>query len=425
MYKRVISWFTLGMMLLVLAGGSFILTNVGIAQEKITLHFTEGKDIKREAVDAMIKLYESRNPNIQIVFVEGPAGAAAMHDRNVTMFAAADGSIDVINIDVIWPPEFASPGWLMPLDEHFPPEEQKKYVPAMIDAQTVGGHIYGVPYINDIGNFYYRRDILEEAGMDAPDTWMDLVKICQKLQDPPELFGFITDFSRGEQLSCNFVEYLWSNNGEFLDKTGKKVLFNEEEGVEALQFMVDLIHKYKIVQPGILTMTLDEGRTIFTEGHAIFHRNWNYVWNLAEDDPGSKIVGTVGVDVIPRFPQGEHATCLGGWSHSVNNFSKHKDEAAKFAVFMSGWEVQKHRALYGLQTPTILKLLTEPDVVAKRPVYPRLMEIAYGARSRPKSPFYSQISDIIQGELHEALLLGKTVKETLDSAAKEIESIIQ
>jgi len=410
--------------LVAFAFASLLNASFVVAQEKITLHFTEGKDIKREAVDAMIKLYESRNPNIDIVFVEGPAGAAAMHDRNVTMFAAADGSIDVINIDVIWPPEFAPPGWLMPLDKYFPPEEQKKHVPAMIDAQTVDGHIYGIPYINDIGNFYYRKDILEKVGIELPETWMDLVKTSQKLQNPPGLFGFITDFSRGEQLTCNFVEYLWSNNGEFLDETGKKVLFNKKEGVEALQFMVDLVHKYKIVQPGILTMTLDEGRTIFTEGHAIFHRNWNYVWNIAQD-PESKIVGKVGVNVIPRFPQGEHATCLGGWSHSVNNFSKHKDEAAKFAAFMSSWEVQKYRALYGLQTPTILKLLTEPDVVAKHSVYPRLMEIAYGARSRPKSPFYAQISDILQGELHEALLLRKTPKEALDSVAEEIKSVIE
>ena len=411
--------------LVAFASGLLLNASFVVAQEKITIHFTEGKDIKREVVDEMIKLYESRNPHIDIVFVEGPAGAAAMHDKFVAMFAARDSSIDVINIDVIWPPEFAPAGWLMPLEEHFPPEEQKKYVPAMIDAQTVDEHIYGVPYINDIGNFYYRKDILEKAGMEVPNTWMDLVKVSQKLQNPPELFGFIADFERGEQLTCNFVEYLWSNNGEFLDKTGRKALFNKNRGVEAVQFMIDLVHKYKIVQPGILSMSLDEGRRIFTEGHAVFHRNWNYVWNIAQDDPESKIAGKVGVDIIPRFPQGEHATCLGGWSHSVNNFSKHKDEAAKFAVFMSGWEVQKHRALYGLQTPTILKLLTEPDVVAKRPVYPRLMEIAYTAQPRPKSPFYTQISDILQGELQEALLQNKTAKEALDSAVEEIESIIK
>jgi ABC-type glycerol-3-phosphate transport system substrate-binding protein len=73
----------------------------------------------------------------------------------------------------------------------------------------------------------------------------------------------------------------------------------------------------------------------------------------------------------------------------------------------------------------ILKLLTEPDVVAKHPVYPRLMEIAYGARARPKTPFYAQISDILRGELHEALLRRKSAKEALDSVAEEIESIIE
>jgi len=393
------------------------------AQDKITLHFSAHIDHWGN-IAAMMKLYESRNPNIDIVWIDEPEGADTHHDRDVTMFAAKDGSLDVIVIDVIWPPEFAPAGWLMPLDEYFPPEEQKKHVPAMIDAQTVGGHIYGIPYLNDIGNFYYRRDILEDAGIEVPDTWMDLVNASQKLQNPPELFGFIPCFWKEQQLSCNFVEYLWSNGGEYLDKTGKEVLFTNKEGVEALQFMVDLVNKYKITQTGVLSMSLDEGRTIFTEGHAVFHRNWNYVWNMAQGED-SKIAGKIGVDAIPRFPGGEHVTCLGGWSHSVNNFSEHKDEAAKFAVFMSSWEVQKYRALNGLRTPTILKLLSDPDVVAKHPVYPRLMEIAYGARARPKTPFYTQVSDIIQKEMHEALLQRKSAKEALDAAAEEIEFVIQ
>lgn len=398
-------------------------SSFAVAQDKITLRFSAHTDHWGNIAE-MMRLYESRHPNIQIVWVDEPEGADVHHDRDVTMFAARDGSLDVIVIDVIWPPEFAPAGWLMPLDKYFPPEEQKQHVPAMIDAQTVGGHIYGIPYLNDIGNFYYRRDILEDAGMGVPDTWMDLVEICQKLQNPPKLFGFVPCFWKEQQLSCNFVEYLWSNGGEYLDETGKKVLFNEEEGVEALQFMVDLVHKYEVTQTGVLSMSLDEGRTIFTEGHAIFHRNWNYVWNMAQG-PESKIAGKIGVDEVPRFSGGKHVTCLGGWSHSVNNFSKHKDEAAKFAVFMSSWEVQKYRALHGLRTPTILKLLTDPDVVAKHPVYPRLMEIAYGARARPKSPFYVQMSDIIQKEMHEALLQDKTAKEALDAAAEEIEFVIQ
>jgi len=396
--------------------------SVSFAQGKVTLHYWTHPD-EWGNIAKMIKLYEKRNPDIDVIQVDHPTGADAYHDQCVTMFAAEDDSIDVLVTDVIWPPEFAAAGWLMPLDDYFPPEEQKKHVPAMIDAQTVNGHIYGIPYLNDIGLFYYRKDLLEEAGMSVPDTWMQMVEICQKLQNPPELYGFVPCFWKEQQLSCNFVEYLWSNGGEYLDKENQEILFNQKEGVEALQFMIDLVHKYKVTHPGVLTMSLDEGRTVFTEGHAIFHRNWNYVWPISQG-PESKIAGKVGVDLIPRFKGGEHVTCLGGWSNSVNNFSKHKDEAAKFAKFMSSWEVQKYRALHGLRTPTILHLLTEPDVVAKHPVYPRIQEVAYGARSRPKTPFYVQISDILQTEMHKALNLEKSPKEALDAAAEEIKALL-
>jgi multiple sugar transport system substrate-binding protein len=396
---------------------------LSLAQGKITLSFMDHAD-PRGVNAKIIKLYESRNPNVKVEYIQTPAGGAdRVHDKQATMMAAGDGSIDIINTDVIWPPEFAAAGWLLPLDDVFPPEVQKQYVPAMIDAQTVGGHIYGFPYLNDIGNFYYRKDILEQAGADVPETWFDLVEVSQKLQRQPDLIGYIATFFPDQQLMCNYTEYLWSNNGEFFDSTGKKIMFTSPQSVEAVQFMVDLIHKYKIVQPGITTMGLDDGRKIFTEGKAIFHRNWNYAWARSQS-PESKIAGKVGLDKVPRFPNGPFATTLGGWSFSVNRFTKYKKESAELAKFLGGWDAQKIRAIEGERTPTILKLLNDPDVVAVYPVYPRMMDTAYGAKARPKSPFYTQISDIFQKELSQALILRKTPRQALQDAAREIEPII-
>jgi multiple sugar transport system substrate-binding protein len=390
----------------------------------VTLRYMEHAD-RFNIAPKLNAMFEEKHPNVKVEFVLNPQqGADYVHNKLVTMLAAKDGTIDVFLTDVIWPPELAAAGWLLPLDDWFTPELQKQHVAAMIDAQTVGGHVYGVPTLNDIGHFFYRVDLLEGGGMKVPVFWQDMVEIAQKLQGP-NMIGYAACFYPDQQLICNYVEYLWSNGGEFLDVTGKKVRFTEKASVDAVQFMVDLVNKYKVVQPGITTMVLDDGRVIFTEGRAVFHRNWNYAYSMGMEHPESKIKGKVGTSVVPRFQNGPHSTCLGGWSYSVNAFTKNKELAVELAMFFGGPEVQKIRALEADRTPTILSLLGDPDVLQKYPVYKAWQTEADKAKARPKSPFYTQLSDIFQRELQEALLMRKTPAEAMKAAADEITQIIQ
>ena len=92
----------------------------------------------------LIREFERQNPDIAIVLDERPEVGSLVHDKYVTMLASGDPSVDIYSIDVIWPPEFAEAGWLEPLDDIFPPSEQEKYIPSMIDACTINGHIYGI-----------------------------------------------------------------------------------------------------------------------------------------------------------------------------------------------------------------------------------------------------------------------------------------
>lgn len=397
------------------------------AQEPIVIRYMSNTDDLPGVNDEIKAVFEAQNPGITIEYVAMPQGGAAdqVHDKYVTMLAAGDGSIDVFSSDVIWPPELAAAGWLLPLDEWFSKEEQAKYIPAMIDAQTINGHIYGVPWMTDFGALYYRKDLLEEAGLEPPKTWQEMVEIAQKFHNPPDMFGYVSNFKADQQLMCEYVEFLHSNGGRFLDESGTKILFTEPESVEAIQFMSDMVNTYKIVQPGITTMGVDEGRTIFTEGRAVFHRNWLYVWALAEHHEASKVKGKVGVMLLPTFKEGMNTSTLGGWSFSVNAFTEHKEEAVKAALFLGGPEAQKIRALKSNRVPPYLPVLNDPDVVAKNPVYLEMAKFANNIKSRPKTPFYTQISDIFQAELQEAILMRKTPEEAVNDAAEEIEPLLE
>ena len=72
-----------------------------------------------------------------------------------------------------------------------------------------------------------------------------------------------------------------------------------------------------------------------------------------------------------------------------------------------------------------MPMLNDPEVVEKNPVYLEMAKFANFIKSRPKTPFYTQISDIFQAELQEAILMRKTPEEAVQDAAEEIEPLLE
>ena len=62
---------------------------------------------------------------------------------------------------------------------------------------------------------------------------------------------------------------------------------------------------------------------------------WGYVWNRLENDADSKVKGKIGVATLPHDQGGKSATCIGGWQVAVSAYSKNKQEAVKFARYLS------------------------------------------------------------------------------------------
>jgi ABC-type glycerol-3-phosphate transport system substrate-binding protein len=375
--------------------------------------------------EAMAKQFEQANAGVKVNVVYGPSTEDQYHDKMVTLLAAKDSSIDVFDTDVIWPPEMALPGWMAPLDAYLSPALRKKYSPSMIDAQTFNGHLVGIPYYMDSGHLIYRKDLLDAHGFQAPKTWAELAHQAQVITKANKgLYGYVADWSKNEQLSDNFFEFIWSNGGDLLDSHGK-VVINSPQNVEAVQMMKDFITKYQIMAPGVLSIGLEPGRTLFTEGHAVFHRNWGYAYGLSENAAaGSKIVGKADVTTLPGFHAGSGTGCTGGWSYSVNAFGKNIAIASKFAQFMGSPKLETYEALHGQDPAAYLPALTDPQVAAKYPAYPKYVPAYASARSRPKTPFYNQISTMVQINVGAALAGSASPKDALDQAARQIQRVV-
>jgi multiple sugar transport system substrate-binding protein len=370
----------------------------------------------------IISRFETENPAYRVEMVEGPASGDTRENMYSTAFMGKEDTYDLVYMDVVWMPKFAAQGWLRPLDDWFTKEMRKEFLPGEISGSTYKGKLYRIPIQSDGGVLYYRKDLLEAKGIKPPQTWAELVAAAKKLQSPPDLWGFVFQGKQYEGLVCAFLEMVWGNGGDLVNDKGE-VVIDQPKAVEALQELVDAIHKDKITPQAVLTYQEEESRHAFQEGKAVFLRNWPYVWNLFQDEK-SQVKGKVGQITMVHGPGQKGAATLGGWGYGVSAFSKNPEAAWKFAEFSSRPENQKIAYLKGGILPTRKAVFSDADVLQKSPHLKELGKVLGFARPRPVLPFYARVSDALQLHVSSALSGQEAPQEALSAAAKEIRSVL-
>ena len=386
--------------------------------EKVKLIVARGQDATGATLK-IVEAFEAEHPNIDVEFREMPSDTGQSHDQYVTMFSAQSSEIDILDLDVIWPAEFAQAGYLLPLDRFIEQDkiEMDKYIKGAVAAGNFNGQQWAMPKFIDTGLLFYRTDLVKEA----PKTWDDLLKAAAaaKTQGGTQ-FGYVMQAKQYEGLVCNFIEFAASYGGKVLDDKGN-VTINSPETVKGLKKMIE-VAKSSLVPSNVTTFTEPESATAFLEGQSPFIRNWPYQFALAQDEKQSKIVGKVAVAPLPAGDAGSAAT-LGGWMSGINKNTKHPKEAWEFLKFMNGEKGQKISATAGGNAPTFLPLYEDADVQKASPLFANkdFVNGISAAVPRPTSPVYPKISEVIQIEVSKAI----AGQQSAEDAVKNMETKIK
>ena len=403
------------------------LTGPALASAGETLRFVTWKTEIPQAWDQAIAGFEKENPGVKIVREIGPQSSTQIHDLITQKLKNRDTEMDLFVMDVIWPGEFASAGWALPLDRYFARAEQEKFLEAPIEANRYRGEIFGVPIFIDAGLLYYRKDLLEKYGVSPPRTWPEMVQHAKTIlarEQDPHLVGFSGQFKQYEGLVCNMMEYILSNGGALWDEKRLKSAISAPPAVEAVRFVRDQIIG-QISHRGVLAYEEPESMTLFTEGKAIFHRNWPYTWNISNDPQRSTIAGKVGMMPLPSFPAGKGAATLGGWQLAISRFSKKQDLAWRFVSFMTSEAIQKRITMATGRAPTRSALYQDPQVVGKFPQLKSLLETFKQAVPRPTTPVYVPLSNIMQRFFSSALALPDSdIERRAAVAARDMDRVL-
>ena len=371
--------------------------------------------------------FERLNPGIKVVSEIGPQSSTQLHDLLTQKLRNRDTRLDVFVMDVIWPAEFASAGWALPLDRYIAGDERRNFLPAPLAANEYRGRLYGLPLFIDAGLLYYRKDLLQKHALQPPRTWPEVVahaKAILAAERDPRLVGFSAQFKQYEGLVCNMMEYILGNSGALWDEKRMVSALEQPAALAAVRFVRDHIVG-EISHRGVLAYEEPESLALFTQGQAIFHRNWPYAWSVANDQETSKIAGRVGMMPLPGFSPGSGAAALGGWQIGVSRFSRQPDWAWRLAAFLTGPQVQKRIALATGRAPTRVALYEDPEIRNKLPQIDALLETFRQAVPRPTTPVYAPLSNIMQRYFSTALASpGQAIDRRAALAGREMNRVL-
>jgi multiple sugar transport system substrate-binding protein len=396
------------------------------ADPPVTIVFKHAKHPRYAYLANLIRQFEAEHPGIRVREEILPASTDEQHQFYVINLAGRAADFDVIDMDIIWVPEFARAGWLLELTERITPEELAPLNPAALEADRSDGRLWAVPWFVDAGMLFYRRDLLEKHGFEPPATYPELLEQAKQIlagEDNPRLAGFVWQGLQYEGLVCTALEFIRGNGSDVLDGAGQPNL-RAAATIEALEFVDALIRRHRVSPPLVSTLNEEAARHIFQSGRAVFMRNWPYVWRLMNQE-GSPVAGRVGMTLVPHFPGHVSAPTMGGFHLGVNAFSRHPEEALAFLRFMIRSEAQKQILLNVGVLPAHRAVLHDPEVLAALPHLEQLIPALERVRPRPVTPYYLMISQILQPELSAIVAGIRTPDAAMRIADRQVRHLLE
>jgi N,N'-diacetylchitobiose transport system substrate-binding protein len=349
---------------------------------------------------------------------------AEAHDKFTTSIAGGT-TPDVAEVGTTWTPEFADAGALMDLTQQVEDAGlSDDLVPGLVEAGTVDGSLYGMPWYAGVRSVIYRTDIFEAAGVEIPTTWDELVSAGEKLKahDPK-----LIPFPIAGDSEYGVYPFIWGNGGEIaVEEDGSWTsTIDSPESQEGIQFYTDIALEHGLSTPAATTWDEVDLSDAFGRGEVgmMISGNWT-PGALVEANPD--LEGKIGAFPIPGKESGTLSPSFLGGSHlSVFEGTDNADLAFAFVRLMSTGEFAK---LWGNQSgffPGTVSLLEEVQAENDPLVAPFAEQIAEAGASVPVTPLYGQIQGkkTVSAMLQSILSGDATVEEATATAAEEMNQI--
>lgn len=253
------------------AAGAFVaaIPLAAFSQEKVKLNFWDMIWGSPEYIDAakdLVAKFNAENPAIEVEYRSVPW--ADWYQTFLT--AIGSGTAPDLSTGAGYQAvQLYDQGAIRPLDDLV--EELKAsgeaadFLPGTVETLRYDNKYVSLPWGIDIRVWFYRKDLLEAAGVQPPKTWEEL-RAAAKATTKDGKYGIV---SSGDTGGSHYLYNALLNNGGGLFTKDRKLDLRNERNVEAFKALSDMV-KDGSVSPASTGYNSDDKRAAFYRGEAAF-----------------------------------------------------------------------------------------------------------------------------------------------------------
>lgn len=245
-------------------------------------------------------------------------------------------------------------GQVAPLDDLFTDDIKKDFDKVALARNTVNGKIYGVQMIIDPQLFYYRKSLLDKAGLKPPTTMDELINAAKTLNSG-KVKGLYMGNDGGIGLLAGNLVY--AAGAKYLDDSNKPA-FNTD-AVAAAWAQGKTLATSNTLLVGAPTDWWDP--SAFDQNLSAM--TWNGLWAMPTIT--KTFADDFGVFPFPAAgPSGKQVIYSGGWAEFVNPKSKNVQAAKDYVnwLWLKSADKQQDWSLsYGFHIPPRISTAASAD----------------------------------------------------------------
>lgn len=362
-------------------------------------------------MNGVISEFEAQNPGIKIKWIDVPFSEG---EKRTLASVLSDNPPDLINLNPDFSASLAQKGALYQI----PDTAGGQFVPEIVNSLKYNGKLYSLPWYATSAVTIYNKALTDKAGVNVPKNYEELGKIAPVIKAKTGAYVFLPNITENDTMLKILNKY-GINDYENI---------NSEKSAEVFVFFKDLYAKNLIPKESITQTHREALEKYMSENIVLFQAGANFLNMIKENAPSTyKNTG-----VAPQLV-GE----LGQNDFSLMNFviplrAKHKDEALKFALFLTNSENQLELAkltnVIAVNKDTLKNefytTYTEEDLMAKARVISahqlnKVEPVLHSGRNQ------KDINNLINTAVQNILLNKAPVNEILNKVSKEWKTLAE